>query len=234
MKKPPENKPLAILPTEYHPKEVSDFFGPARAIAQRIMNSKNMCVPRKAAAAHLFLGDSGIGKTALATFTLEQYGVSQWNLCEIFGADLTVDRVREVSAQMKLSNMFGGYRGYFFDEIDRCTNEARNRLLEIVGDQRQPKETIIVATSNLSSEEFDALEKTPGARGCLTSRFQVHSVKGPMATEIEPLLGIWLPPDDARNLALLSGTGANGKPDQPINVRGALRDAITMMQLQPA
>ena len=99
-----------------------------------------------------------------------------------------------------------------------------------MGGEKQARETLIVATSNLSLDEFDALEKTADARGRLTSRFQAHEVCGPSHEDIIPLLSIWLPPEQAKQLAICGATGANGKPDQPINVRAILKDAMTWLQ----
>ena len=78
-----------ILPTEYVPRALEEFFGPARTIALRIQKSAEMCIPRGAPASHLFVGPSGSGKTALARFTLEQFSVSKWNRHEVFGAART-------------------------------------------------------------------------------------------------------------------------------------------------
>jgi replication-associated recombination protein RarA len=216
------------LPTEYVPRKLEEFYGPAKEVAKRIQKSAAMCMPRGSAASHLLVGPSGSGKSALAAFALEAFNVSQWNRHEVFGSDLSKEVVQELAFGMKLSNLYGGYRAYWFDEIDRCTKDARDRLLEIVG-EKQPKETLIVATSNLSITEFDALEKTEDAKGRFSSRFQCHHVPGPTAEDIVALLVRWLPEKDAQNLARTAAMAEDGS-QMPVNVRAVLRDCTTMLQ----
>ncbi len=218
------------LPTEYAPQIVADFIGPAQLVARRIVKAAEMCAPRCAPAAYIFVGPSGSGKSALAAFTLTQFAVSQWNLNEVFGADLTKEVVREIANSMHLTNLYCGYRGYWFDEIDKATKEARDRLLEIVGDRKQPRETVIVATSNLSIEEFDDLERTVDAKGRFSSRFQVFEVGQPTAEDAVPLVKTWLAEPDAVALCRHASIGPNGKPGHPVNVRALLKDTLSWLQ----
>lgn len=220
-----------ILPTEYVPRTINDFYGPARIIAQRLVNSAKMTMPRKAPASHLLVGPSGSGKSALASFALDTFEIAKWNRHEIFGSDLTKEGVQEISFNMRLSNLYGGYRAWFFDEIDKCTKEARDRLLEVVG-ERQPKETLIIATSNLSIAEFDAMEKNQDARGRFSSRFQVSVVPGPTAADVVALLKRWLPERQAQQIAEVAELADDGRTKQPINVRALLKDVLTVMQSQ--
>ncbi len=217
------------LPTEYNPTEVDHFIGPAKITAGRIVKCATMCKPLNAAVALLFVGPSGSGKTTLAKFAMAQFLECKWNLSEYFGSDLSVEVVREISTSMRLTSMYPGYRGFLLDEIDRCTKDARDRLLEVVGEQRQAKGTIIVATSNLSVEEFDQQEKSRDARGRLSSRFQVHQVNSPTAAQLIPLISQWLPEEQAKTIATQLGTGPTGK-QEGINVRSAMKDVLTVMQ----
>ena len=221
-----------ILPTEYIPLTVEDFFGPAREVAKSVMKHAEVCRKRNAPAAYLFLGPSGTGKTALALWTIRTaYEINSWNIHDCFGGDLTVDRVREIAVSMHLTSLYPGFRAFFFDELDKCSQEARARLLELVGDRKQPKGTIIVATSNLTADEFDRLEKSEGAKGRLTSRFSLYDVVGPTAPEAAPLLAKWLPTDQADKAAIMAATGIDGSLGR-INVRAVLRDIERMITEQ--
>jgi len=221
--------PVTILPTEYRPKALDEFYGPARIAARRITNSARMCLPSNAPAAHLIVGKTGVGKTAIATFAMEAFGVQPWCLTEVFGADMTLERAKEIWWDMQSTNLFGGYRGWLFDEFDKCTPGARDRCLQYVGEQRQPRNTVIIATSNMSLAEFDALEKIEGARGRLTSRFQVHELEGPNAVEAAALAARWIDAESARNIANLAATDGEGKAS-PVNVRSLLKDITTHLQ----
>jgi len=218
------------LPTDYTPVEIDDFVGPARITAQRMANSAAQCLPLGAPAAHLIVGPSGSGKTALAHFALRRFAVNQWNLSEVFGSDLTKEVAQDLAASFRMTNVFGGYRAILVDEFDKSTKEARDRFLGIVGDRVQPKQSLILATSNLSLEEFDAMEKSADARGRLSSRFQVHEVRCPKPDEVLPLAKIWLAEPDANVICEHAGISPNGRKNQPINVRALLKDILTFQQ----
>ena len=222
-------KTLDILPTQYTPKTIDAFFGPARRIAQCLKKSAEMCGKTGAPASHLLVGPSGSGKSALARFCIEQFGAQPWTTTEAFGASLDMEMAESIAAEMRMSSLFEGYRAYFFDEIDNATKSARDHALKFIG-EGQPKRTLVIATSNLTPEAFDALERTTDERGCFTSRFQVWQVACPKADELTPLIECWLPPDRAREVCAMAGTGPNGKPTLPINVRGILRDVTSVLQ----
>lgn len=219
---------IDLLPTEYHPTSIDEFYGPARSVARKIAKSAELCLPRRAPAAHLFVGPSGSGKTALANFTLDCYKVVKWNRTEYIGKDITVDAAREISRSMRLTSIYPGFRGLFLDEIDACTKEARERLLEFIGEAKQPRNSVIVATSNMPVDEFDALEKVSDARGRFTSRFQVWHVPGPSADDMVPLVSKWLPEERARLACNTAGTDSMGKMSV-INVRALMKDITSLM-----
>jgi DNA replication protein DnaC len=220
---------IELLPTEYKPRVVNDFVGPARDVARRLTNSAKMCLPKNSPASHLLVGPSGSGKTGLAQFALDLFGVQQWTITEVFGSDLTIDVARDIAADMRMTNIFGGYRGVFIDEIDKCTKEARDRLLGIVGEY-QPKSTLIIATSNLSLKLFDDLEKTKDMRGRFSSRWQCHEVPCPTVDEAVPLLMRWVEGKIAHEIATLAATDENGKFTNAVNMRAALKDVASWMQ----
>ena len=221
----------SILPTDYCPQTIDQFFGPARVVAKRLAASAAMCRPTGSPAAHLMVGPSGTGKTALAHYALDAFEVHPWNRTIIFGADLTKEYVQEIAYSMRLTSMYPGYRAWLFDEIDKATKEARDRLLEVVGDRQQPRQSVILATSNLTVKEIDALEKSEGAKGRFTGRFQVHEVLGPNAVEITPLLTQWLPPELAAQYAAMSAVNED-QQTIPINCRALLKDVMTYLEDQ--
>lgn len=220
---------MTTIPTDYFPQKIDDFYGPARDVAKRVANSAALCKQSGAPAAHLFVGPSGSGKTSLALFAFDEFAVVKWNRSEIFGVDISVDRVREMAFDMRLSNVFGGFRGYLLDEVDRCTSDARNRLLQILGDRIQPRSTVILATSNLSLEEIDAMEKCKDARGRFSSRWQVHQVDAPTAEDCIPMARMWVPEDAASDICITSATLPDGRRGG-INVRALTKDLTSYLQ----
>lgn len=218
-----------ILPTEYVPRSIDEFYGEARNVARRLMRSAEMCMVRNAPASHLFVGSSGSGKTALMQFALTAFAINPWNVHRWMGKDVTIDSAREIVFSTRLTSLYPGYRAWCIDEIDTATPDARARLLEIIGEASQPRGTVILATSNMPIEDFDKLEKYADARGRLSSRFQVHAVPGPCAEDVVALLLKWLPEKKAKELADTAGHDEKGRRI-PVNCRAVLKDCLTVLQ----
>lgn len=216
------------LPTEYAPVEIADFVGPARRVAERLQNSAAMCLPRGAPASHLLIGPSGSGKSALVQFTLRAFGVPNYHLTKIFGKDASIDSMRAIAADLRTRSILPGYRGIWLEEFGESTKDARDRALEFCGDY-QPRETLVIATANLTIEEFEAMEKGD-ARGRLGSRFQIHVVECPQAADAVPLVKIWLSSPDAISICEHASIGPDGKKGHPINMRSLLKDTLSWMQ----
>lgn len=133
--------------------------------------------PNRPLGSFMFLGPSGVGKTALAKALAES----------VFGSENALVRIdmSEYSEKFNISKMIGapaGYVGYkeggvltdrvkrrpysvvLFDEIEKAHSEVFNVLLQILdegfitdasGDRVNFRNTIIILTSNLGAEEFN-------------------------------------------------------------------------------
>lgn len=147
--------------------------------------------PLRPLGSFMFLGPSGVGKTALAKVLAS----------EVFGTEAALIRMdmSEYSEKFNISKLIGapaGYVGYkesglltekvrrrpyavvLFDEIEKAHPEVFNILLQIldegfitdaVGDKINFRQTVIILTCNLGAEEFNLHAKL-GFTGDFTSQ----------------------------------------------------------------
>jgi replication-associated recombination protein RarA len=213
----------SILPIEYSPQTPEEFVGPARNVARQIEKIAATCMPRGVSAALLFTGPSGVGKSCLAKFTMKVFEVPKWNLTMFNGIDLTVDAVRALSDSLQLTSMFPGYRGVIIDESDLWKKDGQGRFLTVADKLQELKNIIIAATCNSHLSEIE--------ERC-QRRFQIFTVDGPTAAELEPLARIWCPDEaEARKLCTIAAMDENdARKTRRVNVGAFMKDLTSWTQ----
>lgn len=204
-----------LLPKQFRPSTLQHFVGPARDVAVMIDNAADTYLPLGVAAAFLFFGEPGCGKSSLAKYALERFGVTGFNLSKHNGADVTIDVVRELHRDLRNPNVLPGYRGVWFDEVNFMTRPAQGRFLTL--SDEWPERTILVATCNAHVDELEPQ---------FQSRFQPFEVRMPVGKDVTGLLATWFQPTQ---IAELVNVASDGNPTKGIDVRALLNDATTLL-----
>jgi replication-associated recombination protein RarA len=195
-----------MLPTEYKPKKLADFIGPARRCAELLDRAIALAKPTGAPIKFLINGKPGVGKSSLAEYFQQQLGVTKWSTRKLNGTEVKCEVVDEMSASMAYKDMFGGYRLIWIDEADKIPSLAQVRILSFLDDL--PRYAAVVCTSNCKLSEFEPRFQT---------RFQPLEIEGPTGEELFEFLKQFLPDTHHATLKGIA-TFACG------NVRAALLD----------
>lgn len=199
------------LPSSFVPQAVEDFIGPASVAVQNAMNIIQLAkgggdTPVKL----LFLGEPGIGKSAIARFLCDQVG-SKFSTKKFNGTQVGIDAVNELSRALQFRDLFGDWQCIWVDEADKISKQAQVRWLSLADDL--PPKTMVIFTSNGNIDQFEQR---------FQSRFVPFQLTGPTEAEIEAFLTQRLPnaaPAHVKQIAVF----ASG------NVRQALLDADNLV-----
>lgn len=157
--------------------------------------------------AYLFVGPSGIGKTAVAEWLVKKLlgpaGFNHPNVSvlnrlidektEKIKSDIVVDQVRKLRERLSLSGFVGTRKLAFIEEADALNDEASNALLKTL--EEPTKETTLI----LRASSIDGLLPTIVSR-CQIIRF----TPVPRAKIIEALMARGVVRQEAETLAALS------------------------------
>lgn len=201
------------LPSHHVPNRAEDFIGPAREACRLMEQLLAATIPTGSPLKLLFHGAPGIGKSSLMQHAVSILGADKWTTHKLNGTQCKVDVLDGLAFEFRQTNLFGGYRVLWIEEVDTVPSVAQIRLLTILDDL--PRETAVICTTNKKPDDLEERYQT---------RFHVIDLQPPTADQIHALLKQW-PIDDqaARHIAEF----ACG------NVRQALLDAdIPSLQFQ--
>ena len=189
-----------MLPSSYHPTQPTAFIGPARATALYCQQlARQVLANGKDPFRTIFCDPPGVGKSKLANYLAGLLGSSQWNTTKLCGTQATVDQVEGLARQFHLTDLFGGYRLLWLEEIDSMPPVARSRMLMLCDDM--PSGWALIGTSNLTPAKFKEMHP-PTQR-----RYTFLEVAPPTGDEIFAfLLQHWpgVPAASVRNIAVMS------------------------------
>jgi DNA polymerase III delta prime subunit len=168
---------MNILTETYRPRKIADFIGidkPKTAMLRLVASPKS--------SAYLFVGKSGIGKTALALALAEEIG---GELHHIPSQKCTVDAVEIVRRKCQYLPMLGkNFHVILVDEADSMSNAAQDAWLSLLDSTGRPQDTIIIFTCNDAGSLKDRFKSR-----CFIQDFTTQG----LAPKIAKLLSdIWL------------------------------------------
>ena len=192
----------------------SDFIGHAHSQALRIEKFLRHSKATGEPLTLFFSGAPGVGKSALCRWTATALGTEESTRLKLNGADLSVERVRDLSRSLAYRPMLTQWNVIWVDEFDLASLEAQGRLLTTLDDL--PKWTAIFATCNT---EFSKIEDR------IQSRFDIAiELAAPTPKETTDFLvaRFQIAPDIAAKIVQCATT-RNGL-FETVNVRQALKD----------
>jgi replication-associated recombination protein RarA len=200
------------LPSLYTPSSPEEIIGSAGQIAAELKRSvKDALDNGNAPIKVIFAGDPGVGKSTLANLLIRELGVtSKWAVKKYSGADVTIEMVREIAADLHYKDLFGAYRVIWIEEVDASSDAAKTRFLMEI-DDLGPGVAIICTTN----------AKDGGIKKRFETRFKYYQVDPPEPHEIQALLARF---GISKQDAVQISTFACG------NVRAALLDAERLLQ----
>jgi replication-associated recombination protein RarA len=212
-----------LLPSKFIPTSVTDFVGPASAVATRMMRFIHHSKQTGDSLAFLLTGQPGIGKTSLGRFAGMQLGITGCFLDPLNGTQLTVERVDEIANRLHYRSMFSDWHFIFVDEFDYVPATAKVRLLTILNEL--PKWCAFVATCNRGTDELAQRNH---------SRFNAFELTSPNADELREFLScrFGIPPEMADGAIKC----ATKKVDlfETIDVRQVLKDCDEIVLMRSA
>ena len=163
------------LAERYRPKRIAEFAGLDKA--KRILSTFVRC-PR--ACAWLFVGESGIGKTAMALAIAEELNAE---LHHIPSQACTVAEVENTIRQCWYVPTTGKFHVVLVDEADQMSPQAQLAFLSKLDSTAFPPATIFIFTCNATERLQDRFLSR-----CFQLKFSTEGMRGPIAS----LLGkIW-------------------------------------------
>ncbi|HEV7924444.1 MAG TPA: ATP-binding protein [Verrucomicrobiae bacterium] len=166
-----------LLPSKFIPQVADDFVGPAANVARRVMRFIHHSKQTGDPLACLFVGEPGIGKTALARFMGQQLGLAGCMLEPLNGTQLTIERVDEIATRLHYRPMFANWHFIFVDEFEGVPAAAKMRLLTVLN--KLPNWTAFVATCNRGLDDLAQRNH---------SRFNAFELTSPEPHEISEFL----------------------------------------------
>lgn len=172
------------------------------------------------------------GKSSLAKFTVEKFGVDPLNLTDISGTEMNIEKVNDMALDLRMPSFYPGYRCIRIEEIDTMPRQAQIRFLKLCDDiadgrYQNTNGTLIVASCN---SNIDSLEQR------FQSRFQPFEIQGPDRQQaVDFILRMeWADKTTAEGLVRqqLEGIAAAKKthPDMArCDVRALLNDCTSLM-----
>lgn len=165
-------------PDQFIPAAPADFIGGAARLAAatlkqiaRLKDSPDQTLKL------CFYGAPGCGKTSLVNLAARALAANRFDIDEVNGRDLTIDRVRDWMQGAAYGSLFGGWRVKIINEMDLVPLAAQDLLLTYL--DTLPAGVAVFGTSN---EDRATLSQ----RFC--SRFQQVKVASPDQDE----LAAWL------------------------------------------
>ncbi len=116
-----------MLPSIYSPQKPDDFDGPARDLARLVDKILALATPNQDPIKLFWYGKPGLGKSALADYTMARLGVNKWHTTKFNGTQLKIEAVEEVAKTLHYRELFGQYRVVRIDEVDKVPNVAQVR-----------------------------------------------------------------------------------------------------------
>ena len=206
-----------LLSDQYIPTGPEDFVGPSRAVAQQLHSYVALAKANQRSPLRIMLpGVPGVGKSALARYFQSLLGVHpKWSTFKFSGVDVSVDKLRGLSDQFHLRDLFGDWRLIWIEEADCIPTAAQVRFLMLMDEM--PPGTAMICTSNAAVSELDERFQT-------RFKFPVPMIKAPTAREIEQFIAGKLGPHPGLTRLCEFACG---------NMRAALNDAIDLYLNQP-
>jgi len=195
------------LPSEYKPRKLEDFIGPAQRTARLMMNLGNHARENNNSSIKFLLnGEPGVGKSALAEFFACHMGcVEKHSRIKYNGTKVNVEVVDDIGRQLAYRSLYGDYNYVWIDEADKIPQVAQVRLLTLLDDLGDG--CAVVCTSNCKLKDFEERFQT---------RFRVLEVEAPQPHELQSLLARFLTNEKTITRIAQFACG---------NVRAALLDA---------
>jgi replication-associated recombination protein RarA len=164
-------------PDNFVPSEPAHLIGPAQKVATNfLMRAKSYRKKGRCQKPHVFYGPSGVGKSKIVDMAVKILIQDPANYSKVPGADIGKSIIEAWIRDGQLKAMFPGLIVKHIDEVDKCSNEAKNLFLTYL--EAIPKGWVILATTNA----------TPDPKDAFWSRWIPHHVDRPTDSEIENFL----------------------------------------------
>ena len=163
---------------KYRPRAWKDFIGQPKAVAtiRRVTERDGFD-----GGAFLIHGPTGTGKTSLAWLIAQRFACD-FHIVEIDGDQCSVDRVRSIADEMRLTTLDGGFRVYIVNEVHNCTARAVQAWLTTL--ERRPRRVLFLFTTTTDSESLFADYSGPFGSRCKVISFTNQALSGEFAKRL--------------------------------------------------